>query len=249
MASGPSLIVDLCDWPGAIAVDRAGLCLSAPASASLKAVKEAAGSVGLFYPPDPNSWQLCGFGGSLATNAGGPNAGKYGMTRHWVLSVDALMADGEIHTFGIASVKANTGPALAQLLVGSEGIFGLITGATVRLIPAPTEYLTLLLPVPRWEDLLGLPACLAKAGLQPSAFEFFDPAVLAELRAHGPEEARRLPGKPSRCWSLMTRDVLGTPFWIGSWTPSGLQPPTSRRPRTKGSGSACGPFGASPVPS
>lgn len=195
VASGPSLIVDLCDWPGAIAVDRAGLCLSAPASASLKAVKEAAGSVGLFYPPDPNSWQLCGFGGSLATNAGGPNAGKYGMTRHWVLSVDALMADGEIHTFGIASVKANTGPALAQLLVGSEGIFGLITGATVRLIPAPTEYLTLLLPVPRWEDLLGLPACLAEAGLQPSAFEFFDPAVLAELRAHGPEEARRLPGE------------------------------------------------------
>ncbi len=190
-----SIVVDLCDWPGSIAVDRAELCLSAPASASLKAVKEAARGAGLFYPPDPNSWQLCGFGGSLATNAGGPNAGKYGMTRQWVLSVDALMADGEIHRFGISSVKANTGPALAQLLVGSEGIFGLITGATVRLIPAPTDFLTLLLPVARWEDLLALPATLAEAGLQPSAFEFFDPSVLAELRAHGPEEARRLPGE------------------------------------------------------
>lgn len=193
--TGNTLVVDLCDWPGAIALNRADLSLSAPASASLRAVKEAASAAGLFYPPDPNSWQLCGFGGSLATNAGGPNAGKYGMTRHWVLSVDALMADGGIHTFGIDSVKANAGPALAQLFIGSEGIFGLIMGATVRLLPAPREFLTLLLPVARWEDLLDLPATLAQAGLQPSAFEFFDPAVLAELRAHGPEEARRLPGE------------------------------------------------------
>ena len=190
-----TVIVDLADWPGEITVNRADLTLTAPASASLRAVKEAAAAAGLFYPPDPNSWQLCGFGGSLATNAGGPNAGKYGMTRHWVLALDALMADGGIHRFGISSVKANAGPALAQLFIGSEGIFGLITGATVRLRPAPRDFLTLLLPVPRWEDLLELPARLAEAGLQPSAFEFFDPAVLAELRAHGPEEARRLPGE------------------------------------------------------
>ena len=190
-----AIVVDLADWPGEISINRADLTLTAPASASLRAVKETASAAGLFYPPDPNSWQLCGFGGSLATNAGGPNAGKYGMTRHWMLSLDALMADGGIHRFGIGSVKANAGPALAQLFVGSEGIFGLITGATVRLLPAPRDFLTLLLPVDRWEDLLGLPAQLAEAGLQPSAFEFFDPAVLAELRAHGPEEARRLPGE------------------------------------------------------
>ncbi|HET6329714.1 MAG TPA: FAD-binding oxidoreductase [Holophagaceae bacterium] len=193
---GPdSLVVDLCDWPGAAIVNRVDLSLSAPASASLRTVKDAASAEGLFYPPDPNSWQLCGFGGSLATNAGGPNAGKYGMTRHWVLSLDALMADGDIHRFGIGTVKANAGPALAQLMVGSEGIFGLILGATVRLIPAPRDFLTLLLPVAHWEDLLGLPAMLAMAGFQPSAFEFFDPSVLSELRAHGPEEARRLPGE------------------------------------------------------
>lgn len=190
-----TLVVDLCDWPGAPVVNSTDLSLSAPASASLRAVKEAAATEGLFYPPDPNSWQLCGFGGSLATNAGGPNAGKYGMTRHWVLSLDALMGDGGIHRFGIGTVKANAGPALAQLLVGSEGIFGLILGATVRVIPAPRDFLTLLLPTAHWEDLLELPAALAKGGLRPSAFEFFDPSVLAELRAHGPEEARRLPGE------------------------------------------------------
>ncbi len=190
-----SVVVDLSQWPGAIALDRGGLCLSAPASTLLRDVKAAAEAAGLFYPPDPNSWESCAFGGTLATNAGGPNACKYGMTRHWVLAIEALMADGGLHTFGIPSVKANAGPSLGQLLVGSEGIFGFILGATVRLIPKPEEFLTLLLPVKEWKSLLELPARLSEARLLPSAFEFFDPAVLDELRRHGPEEARRLPGE------------------------------------------------------
>ena len=194
LAREGDLVVDLAHWPGEITVNREDLTLTAPASASLKAVKAAADAAGLFYPPDPNSWELCAFGGSLATNAGGPNACKYGMTRHWVLEVEALMADGEIHRFGIASVKANAGPCLGQLLVGSEGLFGLILGATVRLAPKPAERLTLLLPA-AFRDLLALPGRLCAAGFLPSAFEFWDPAVLAELRAHGPEAARRLPGE------------------------------------------------------
>jgi FAD/FMN-containing dehydrogenase len=190
-----TVVVDLSAWPGEVRVSPQDLCLSAPASAPLRQVKEAAEAHGLYYPPDPNSWESCALGGTLATNAGGPNACKYGMTRHWVLSVDALLEDGEIHRIGISSVKANAGPALGQLLIGSEGIFGFMVGATLRLTPRPREFTTLLLPVKHWEDLLDLPGRLCGAGFLPSAFEFFDPAVLAELRAHGPEEARRLPGE------------------------------------------------------
>ncbi len=190
-----SVVVDFSAWPGELRVSPQDLSLHAPASALLRDVKVAAAAHGLFYPPDPNSWESCALGGTLATNAGGPNACKYGMTRHWVLAVDALLEDGELHTFGIPSVKANAGPNLAQLLVGSEGIFGFIVGATLRLTPAPREFTTLLLPARRWSDLLDLPGRLFAAGFLPSAFEFFDPAVLAELRAHGPEEARRLPGE------------------------------------------------------
>ncbi|WP_051282744.1 FAD-binding oxidoreductase [Silanimonas lenta] len=190
-----SVVVDLSDWPGTIAVSPENLSLSAPASAPLARVREAADAVGLWYPPDPNSWPLCSFGGTLATNAGGPNACKYGMTRRWVRWVDALMADGEIHRFGIDSVKQNTGPSLAQLLVGSEGVFGLILGAGVGLLPRPREFLTVLLPLPDMALLPGLPARLSAAGLLPSAMEFWDAAVLADLRAHGPEDARRLPGE------------------------------------------------------
>jgi FAD/FMN-containing dehydrogenase len=210
-----SVVVDFSTWPGDIRVSPQDLCLSAPASAPLRDVKAAAEAQGFFYPPDPNSWESCALGGTLATNAGGPNACKYGMTRHWVLSVDALMEDGEVHTFGISSVKANAGPALGQLLVGSEGIFGFIVGATLRLTPLPREHATLLLPVKRWKDLLDLPGRLCGAGYLPSAFEFFDPAVLSELRAHGPEEARRLPGEAMAILEFDERGCTSEPFLEG----------------------------------
>lgn len=212
---GPSVVVDMGEYPGTIRVSQADLCLWAPASAMLKDVKAAALAEGLYYPPDPNSWDQCGFGGSLATNAGGPTACKYGMTRHWVLAVEALLADGEVHRFGIPTVKCNAGPNLAQLLVGSEGIFGIITGATVRLVPAPARRLTLLLPMERWHDLLDLPGRLVAAGYLPSAFEFWDPAVLQDLRAHGPETARRLPGEALALLEFDDRDCEAEAFLEG----------------------------------
>ena len=108
-----SVVVDLSDWPGTIAVNAANLTLSAPASAGLAAVKEHAEAAGLWYPPDPNSWPLCSFGGSLATNAGGPNACKYGMTRRWVLSVEALMK---------GTVEVSDNPAANILLKAMGGL-------------------------------------------------------------------------------------------------------------------------------
>ena len=210
-----TVVVDFSAWPGGFQVSPGDLSLSATAATPLRELKAAAEAHGMFYPPDPNSWESCALGGTLATNAGGPNACKYGMTRHWVLAVEALLEDGEVHTFGINSVKANAGPNLGQLLIGSEGIFGFIVGATLRLMPLPREYATLLLPVKHWEDLLDLPGRLCGAGFLPSAFEFFDPAVLAELRAHGPEEARRLPGEALAILEFDERGCTSEPFLQG----------------------------------
>ncbi|MDR2560475.1 MAG: FAD-binding oxidoreductase [Holophagales bacterium] len=192
---GASIVVDLSEYPGELKASPEAMALRAPASVFLRDAKSAASEKGLFYPPDPNSWDQCSFGGSLATNAGGPCACKYGVTRHWVLSVDALMEDGEIHRFGVEIVKNNAGPNMTQLLVGSEGIFGIITSAAVRLIPAPKERVAMLLPVSSWGDLLGLPSRLVGGGLVPSALEFWDPQVLQHLRQFGPEEAKSLPGE------------------------------------------------------
>ncbi|MCL1893451.1 MAG: FAD-binding oxidoreductase [Holophagaceae bacterium] len=207
-----SIIVDMSEYPGQIQISHAELALWAPASALLRDVKESATLRGLYYPPDPNSWDQCSFGGTLATNAGGVSACKYGMTRHWVLSVDALMEDGEIHRFGIETVKNNAGPNIAQLLVGSEGIFGIITGASVRLIPATAERLTLLLPVSHWGDLLELPEQLITQGLLPRAFEFWDPDVLQYLRQHGSGEAKRLPGEALAILEFDDLDCTGNDF-------------------------------------
>ena len=212
---GRSVVVDMSRYPGDIKVSRSDLCLWAPASAMLKDVKAAALAEGLYYPPDPNSWDQCAFGGSLATNAGGPGACKYGMTRHWVVALDALLDDGEVHRLGIPTVKCNTGPNLAQLLVGSEGIFGLIVGGTVRLVPAPANYLTLLLPMERWHDLLDLPVRLVAAGYLPAAFEFWDPAVLKELRQYGPEAAKRLPVEALALLEFDDRDCASEAFLEG----------------------------------
>jgi len=212
---GRSVVVDMSRYPRDIKVSRSDLCLWAPASAMLKDVKAAALAEGLYYPPDPNSWDQCAFGGSLATNAGGPGACKYGMTRHWVVALDALLDDGEVHRLGIPTVKCNTGPNLAQLLVGSEGIFGLIVGGTVRLVPAPANYLTLLLPMERWHDLLDLPVRLVAAGYLPAAFEFWDPAVLKELRQYGPEAAKRLPGEALALLEFDDRDCASEAFLEG----------------------------------
>ena len=209
---GASIVVDLSEYPGEIVALPEAMALRAPASAFLKDVKAAALGKGLYYPPDPNSWDQCSFGGSLATNAGGPSACKYGVTRHWVLSVDALMEDGEIHRFGAEIVKNNAGPNMAQLLVGSEGIFGIITSAAVRLIPAPKELVAMLLPVSSWGDLLGLPSRLVGGGLVPSALEFWDPQVLQHLRQFGPEEAKSLPGEALAILEFDDPDCAGEKF-------------------------------------
>ena len=244
---GRAVVVDMGEYPGAIRVSRPDLCLWAPASAMLKDVKAAALAQGLFYPPDPNSWDLCAFGGSLATNAGGPGACKYGMTRHWVLAVDALMADGEVHTFGIPSVKCNAGPSLGQLLVGSEGIFGLIIGATVRLVPAPRERLTLLLPMERWHDLLDLPGAPGGGRLPALGLRVLGPvgaAGPARPRPRGgPEAARRGPGPAG-----IRRPGLRapTPSWKAWWRPWGPWPSTSSPPPTPASARPSGPCGAPP---
>ena len=189
-----SILVDFADWPAELSIDPIGMQLTATCSVPLRKVKEDAESHNLFYPPDPNSWMHCSFGGSLATNAGGPNACKYGMTRNWIVSVDCLMSDGDIHTFGIQGTKDNTGLNLTQLLLGSEGTLGFITGATARLLPKPKEFLTLLVSYDTMRDLIRLPGHLSFNGYKPSAIEFFDPLVLQELRREGPPEARKIQG-------------------------------------------------------
>ena len=92
---------------------------------------------GLFYPPDPASRADCTIGGNIATNAGGPRCLKYGVTRDYVLGLEVVLANGQIVRLGSRTHKNKTGFDLHRLFVGSEGLLGIVTEATLKLLPLP----------------------------------------------------------------------------------------------------------------
>ena len=100
-------------------------------------LQEAVRERGWYYPPDPASLKECSLGGNIATNAGGPRCLKYGVTRHYVLGLEVVLADGEVLRTGGRCHKNKTGFDLVGPFVGSEGMLGVVTEATLRLIPHP----------------------------------------------------------------------------------------------------------------
>ena len=99
-------------------------------------VKAAAAQEGLWYPPDPSSFEICSIGGNVATNAGGLCCVKYGVTTDYVLGLDVVLADGTLVTLGGKRIKDVAGLSLTKLFVGSEGTLGIVTRAILRLVPA-----------------------------------------------------------------------------------------------------------------
>ena len=111
-------------------------------------VKAAAAAHGLWYPPDPSSYEICSIGGNIATNAGGLCCVKYGVTTDYVLGLDVVLADGTLVTLGGKRIKDVAGLSLLKLFVGSEGTLGIVTRAILRLIPAQSVPSTLVASFP-----------------------------------------------------------------------------------------------------
>jgi glycolate oxidase len=111
-------------------------------------VKAAAAKQGLWYPPDPSSFEICSIGGNIATNAGGLCCVKYGVTTDYVLGLDVVLADGTLVTLGGKRIKDVAGLSLVKLFVGSEGTLGIVTRAILRLIPAQSARSTLVASFP-----------------------------------------------------------------------------------------------------
>ena len=106
-------------------------------------VKAAAAEHGLWYPPDPSSYEICSIGGNVATNAGGLCCVKYGVTTDYVLGLDVVLADGTLVSLGGKRIKDVAGLSLLKLFVGSEGTLGIVTRAILRLVPKQAERSTL----------------------------------------------------------------------------------------------------------
>ena len=129
---------------------------------------------GLFYAGDPCSGDSCFIGGNIATNAGGNRAVKYGTTRHQIYSVEVVNPTGHIVELGARLQKQSTGYCLEQLIIGSEGTLGIITKATVKLLPKPAYSLDLLAIFNDPEQAIGTVNKIIKAGIVPTCVEYMD---------------------------------------------------------------------------
>ncbi|HRQ90617.1 MAG TPA: FAD-linked oxidase C-terminal domain-containing protein [Bacteroidia bacterium] len=151
-------------------------------------LQEAARRVGWYYPPDPASLKECSVGGTLATNAGGPRCVKYGVTRHYVLGLEVVLPDGQILETGGRCHKNKTGLDLIGMFVGSEGLLGVITKATLRLIPHPEARAMLTATFPDFETAAEAVQAILNQGWQPSGLEITDGFTLQAARDYlGPE--------------------------------------------------------------
>jgi glycolate oxidase len=140
---------------------------------------------GLFYPPDPNSLKMCMLGGNLAENAGGPRAFKYGVTREYVLGLEACLMGGQLVRTGRRTVKGVTGYDLTALFVGSEGTLGVFSRATLKLVRKPGAVATVLA---LFADVRAAAAAVVRvigAGLVPRCMELLDEPTLGAVRAQG----------------------------------------------------------------
>jgi len=158
----------------AIAIVEPGV-ITADLKAAVRAQK-------LFYPPDPASLHDCTIGGNVATNAGGPRCLKYGVTRHYIIGLEVVLANGEILRTGGRVHKNKTGFDLIGLFVGSEGLLGVVTEITLRLLPLPPARATLSASFATMAQAATAVQAIFAAGFLPSSLEIADQFTLQAAR-------------------------------------------------------------------
>jgi glycolate oxidase len=154
----------------------------AQAGVILQTLQEAAEKKGLYYPPDPASRADCSVGGTVSTNAGGPRCLKYGVTRDYVLGLQVVMADGAVVSLGGRTHKNKTGFDLTRLLVGAEGLLGVVTEVTLKLIPLPPFRALLVIGFDSMKEAAGLVREIFQRGFLPCALEVADQFTLDAVR-------------------------------------------------------------------
>ena len=192
-------------------------------------VKMAAAEHGLWYPPDPSSFEICSIGGNVATNAGGLCCVKYGVTTDYVLGLDVVLADGTLITLGGKRIKDVAGLSLLKLFVGSEGTLGIVTRAILRLVPAQAARSTMVATFPD-VDSAARAVVQVRRELRPSMLELMDNAsinavedyksmgldrsagalLLAQSDAPTPARSQEVAAMESACTAAGATDVFVT---------------------------------------
>ncbi|HXW68388.1 MAG TPA: FAD-linked oxidase C-terminal domain-containing protein [Dissulfurispiraceae bacterium] len=142
--------------------------------------------LGFFYPPDPASLNICTIGGNVATNAGGPRAIKYGVTRDYVLGLEAVMPDGTLIVTGGKTHKRVVGYDLRNLLIGSEGTLAMTTKIRLRMLPLPEDIMTLLVLFNSLESSGTAVSKIVTSKIIPRTMELLDKSALEAIESFKP---------------------------------------------------------------
>ena len=173
----------------------------------LQTLAEDAATRGLLYPPDPGE-KLATLGGNVSTNAGGMRAVKYGCTRDYVKAMTVVLPTGEIIKLGSSVSKTSSGYSLLNLMIGSEGTLGVITELTLKLIPAPKETVSLIIPYPDMESCISTVPAFFREHLQPQALEFMGKDIVISSEAYVGKQVfpRQIEGVDAEAYLLVTFD-------------------------------------------
>ncbi len=166
-------------------------------------LQQAVEAEGLFYPPDPSSWKDSFIGGNIALNAGGPRCVKYGNTKQFVLGLDFVTPTGEIIKAGTRTPKNATGYHLESLMIGSEGMLGIITRCILRLLPKPETRRTALAIFESAQDACNCVADFTSSGILPVALELLDRTSINAIEDFEPS------GLPRSAGALLIIEVDG----------------------------------------
>jgi len=165
-------------------IDRVNMVAVVQAGVVTSDLQAEVARLGLYYPPDPSSQRHSSIGGNVACNAGGPHCLKYGVTADYVMGLEVVLADGRILRSGGKTIKKAVGYNLSQLFVGSEGTLGVITEATLKLIPPPKATRTAMVVFPQLIDASVAVTRILEAGIIPVALEIMDDTTIATVEAH-----------------------------------------------------------------
>lgn len=182
-------------------MDAEAMYMRVQAGARTVEIQQVANEAGLLYAGDPCSAESCLIGGNLATNAGGNKAVRYGTTRHQVYSIEVVTPTGDIVELGSRLKKCSTGYCLEQLVMGSEGTLGIITAATLKLLPLCPYRLDILAVFTDVQKGVNLVPMLIKAGLNPTSVEFMDNGF---VRAASDYTETRLPHYEDGSYVIVT---------------------------------------------
>lgn len=198
------ILLDLSGMNNFLELDEKNMTLTLEPGVLLMDVGKYVEEHNLFYPPDPGE-KTATIGGNISTNAGGMRAVKYGVTRDYVRALEVVLPNGDVIELGGKIAKNSSGYALKDLVAGSEGTLGVVTKATLRLLPLPKFKISLLVPFPDLKSAISTVPQIIRSSSVPTAVEFMEREVILAAEKF---QARKFPDNSADAYLLLTFDGM-----------------------------------------